>query len=255
MAISKFLHMYNPALFPIFDGAVVQQSVLKVFGGEWRIFPDPILPRTVPVEMLNYLKYIFWASKLLQGKGEVVAHAFAPWLTAQLACEGAHEEAPPDCRHWYATAFEFIAIGATELQPNNSPSGGRPMRFARGTDFPHEGFVQQTIERYFTANGFTIVTKSTTDLICTHPDREERWEIEAKGLTTAIGLDFRTGLGQLIQRMTDQTTLHALAVPDLPQFRAQCRQVQPWVRQANNIFWLLVQIDGTVLVISPEEDV
>jgi hypothetical protein len=122
-------------------------------------------------------------------------------------------------------------------------------------DFPNEGFVQQAIEHHFAVLGFAIVTGGATDLVCTHPDREERWEIEAKGMTTAIGLDFRTGLGQLIQRMTDQKTRHALAVPDISPFRAQCRQVQPWVRKTNNIYWLLVQEDGAVLVISPCEDV
>lgn len=126
-------------------------------------------------------------------------------------------------------------------------------QYARGMDFPHEGFVQQAVERYFLALGFTIIPSGETDLICEHPTTGERWEIEAKGETTAIGLDFRTGLGQLVQRMSAPPVRHALALPATPAFLKQCGEVPPWVRQALHLYWLLVSGDGAVREVSPDE--
>ena len=116
MAISKFLHCYNPRLFPIFDGAVIQQTVLRVFKDEWRSFPEPALEWEVPTEQRDYLKYMFWAASLLQGHERVLSGTFSQWLKEQLGREGANEALPSDCQEWYATAFEFIAIGAMGLQ-------------------------------------------------------------------------------------------------------------------------------------------
>jgi hypothetical protein len=68
--------------------------------------------------------------------------------------------------------------------------------FPLGVEFPREGFVQGAVERHFAS--CTRVTVGHADFACTD-DAGRRWLIEAKGETTDVGLDFRTGLGQLLQ--------------------------------------------------------
>jgi hypothetical protein len=77
-------------------------------------------------------------------------------------------------------------------------------RFPSGDTFPHEAFVQRSIERYFAGIGFQprifepritdteIHEPQYTDLVCMHPETGDVWMFEAKGETTAIGLDFAT---------------------------------------------------------------
>ena len=120
-------------------------------------------------------------------------------------------------------------------------------RFKRGLDWPNEGFVQQAIEAHFRAAGYAIDEHKTIDLVCVHPGTGERWSVEAKGSTSSIGLDFRTGLGQLLQGMKCQGVQYGLAMPDLAQFRKQVDAVPSWVVEALGIHWIFVQEDGTVV--------
>src|SRR5687768_2855637 len=94
-------------------------------------------------------------------------------------------------------------------------------RYKRSDEFPHESFVQRSIERHFRDLGFLLDTSGHVDLICAHPSTGEQWHIEVKGVTKATGLDFRTGLGQLLQRMSNEAVNHALAVPNHKQFVSQ----------------------------------
>jgi hypothetical protein len=130
---------------------------------------------------------------------------------------------------------------------------GKTRVFKRGTDFPHEGFVQSAIERHFGSTGHAPSKEKHSDFACQEPKTGRRWVVEAKGLTTAVGLDFRTGLGQLIQRASDPQLSYGLAVPNIPSFLAQCRAVSAWVREALHIHWLVVSEDGSVRVIGPDE--
>jgi len=76
--------------------------------------------------------------------------------------------------------------------------------YARGNEFPNEGFVQAAIENYFKNKGYELEIDKFADLVCVHPNEKKRWVIEAKGLSKSIGIDFRTGLGQILQKMTDE---------------------------------------------------
>ena len=120
--------------------------------------------------------------------------------------------------------------------------------FKRGTEWPNEGFVQGAIEAFFRSGGFEVEEHKTIDLVCSHPATGDRWSVEAKGLTTAVGLDFRTGLGQLLQGMLQPGVHYGLAVPDIPQFRRQVHAVPPWVAETLGIHWLYVQEDGSVKI-------
>lgn len=125
--------------------------------------------------------------------------------------------------------------------------------YKRGMEFPHEGFVQNSIEAYFRNDGYILVVDGHVDLLCTHPETGDSWHIEAKGVTTQVGLDFRTGLGQLVQSMQHQEYNHGIAVPDTPAFRSQIAKVSSWVVSLLCIHWLLISSDGSVLLVAPNE--
>ena len=125
----------------------------------------------------------------------------------------------------------------------------------RGADFPHEGFVQRAIESHFSRLGFVLECDTLADLVCVHRHTAERWLIEAKGVTANLGLDFGTGLAQLIQRMTDPSTKYALAIPCDERFLAQCQLVSAHVREAIGLHWLIVTPDGSVVTIPPDQTI
>lgn len=128
-----------------------------------------------------------------------------------------------------------------------------PKGYRYSDEFPREAFVQHAIEAYFTAQGYQIEDGGYTDLVCSNSELKQRWIIEAKGQTADVGLDFRTGLGQLLQAMRDQEAFYGLAVPDIPQYLAQCKKVSDWVRRALRLHWLLVQSDGSLRIVSPDQ--
>jgi hypothetical protein len=78
------------------------------------------------------------------------------------------------------------------------------------------------------------------------------WVIEAKGETTSVGFDFRTGLGQLLAGMTQgPKTNYVLAMPDTPAFQRQRAAVSDWVRGALNLWWFVVDDRGEVEMLPP----
>jgi hypothetical protein len=127
-------------------------------------------------------------------------------------------------------------------------------QFKNGTAFPSEGFVQQAIEAYFADLGYRLQTGMDVDLICTASDGRAPWHIEAKGKTQQIGLDFRTCLGQLLQRMHLPHAQHGVAVPDIDVYRRQIAKVSPWVVAALGLHWLLVDAAGSVTIVAPDHD-
>ena len=135
--------------------------------------------------------------------------------------------------------------------PNRDELKTMERQYKRGSEFPHEGFVQAAIERYFKDAGYILDTSTNVDLLCSHPKGGDTWHIEAKGKTAAIGLDFRTCLGQLLQRMSQQHFRHGIALPDIPQYRAQTAQVSPWVVERLGLHWLYVSEGGTVDIVRP----
>jgi len=122
-----------------------------------------------------------------------------------------------------------------------------------GSEFPREGFVQKSIEAFFVQRGFTLEPRKFAgiDLLCAHPTTGERWHVEAKGVTSQTGLDFRTCIGQLVIRMSDQSVRHAIAIPNDPSFSALIGQVSPWVVERLGLHWLIVDQGGAVKVVEP----
>ncbi|GAB2521386.1 hypothetical protein [Lysobacter humi (ex Lee et al. 2017)] len=123
--------------------------------------------------------------------------------------------------------------------------------FKRGVEFPHEGFVQLAIEAFFESKGYVVDVAQRVDLRCVHAVSGETWHVEAKGVTTQVGLDFRTGLGQLVQGMHEPNVHYGLAVPDTPAFRTQVDKVPSMVVSALALHWLFVGPDKTVTIVHP----
>ncbi len=126
-------------------------------------------------------------------------------------------------------------------------------QFKLGEEFPHEGFVQAAVNRHFSNLGFVSEEGGYADLRCTQPITKEQWHIEANGATTAVGLDFRTGLGQLLQGMTIDSIKYAIAVPETDKFLKQLRRVPGWARQRLNLHWIVVRDDGSIRIVTPKE--
>ena len=117
-----------------------------------------------------------------------------------------------------------------------------------GTAFPREGFVQAALERHFGECERHVI--GYADFACVDADGR-RWVIEAKGETSDVGLDFRTGLGQVLQGTPSHDCTPALAMPDTPKFERQRMRTPEWVRSALNLHWIVVDSDGSVRVVAP----
>ena len=125
-----------------------------------------------------------------------------------------------------------------------------PSDYRGKTDFPYETFVQRAVEQWLTREGFQIFPDPLVDVKASK-DSGIAWHIEAKGKTSAVGLDFRTGVGQLVQRMKDRAHQYGIAIPDIPQFRKQTDTFAPWVLSKLQIHWIWVSKDGSVSVDPP----
>lgn len=124
----------------------------------------------------------------------------------------------------------------------------------RGLDYPNEGFVQHALEQHFSTLGYIFKKEGNSDLVCVKNQDQDKWIIEAKGKTSDIGLDFRTGLGQLLQGMREHGVNYALAMPEIQQFTAQARKLAPWLREVLNLHLIFVNETGQLRFVSPEDD-
>ncbi len=116
MTVSKFLHFYNPKLFPIYDNEVIWGKVLDGrFQNDFRAFceregtPYADIRREDTVDLL--LCYMRWASSLLAVAHPRFMNVFVEWLDQQPGTWLPVRKGV-DAATLYATAFEFTVIGA-----------------------------------------------------------------------------------------------------------------------------------------------
>jgi len=126
MAVSKFLHFFNPRLFPIYDRAVVRDKAFPHFSSKineskkrWHdgvaAFVDEPLFK---LGLGDYLHYLLWAADCFAAiDARATMQVFAQCFAAMLEAEGSDALMPPNIELNYANAFEFAMIGA-------SPAGG-----------------------------------------------------------------------------------------------------------------------------------
>ena len=115
MAVSKFLHFFNPSLFPIYDGAVMEnQVVFGRFDGDYRRFcGDAGLDYNCSGEAF-YPNYLHWARSLVRAAARSFMPTFLRWLKEELSPEHYKLLSRNEMMTLYATAFEVTAIGATK---------------------------------------------------------------------------------------------------------------------------------------------
>lgn len=120
MAVSKFLHFFNPKLFPIYDTAVIDNSVFKRFRRDYRACcaSADLDPAANGPKFLG--NYVMWGSKLLQDAGPAFMDGFIGWLRDELPPQVFRNTGEADLRQLEATAFEFTIIGAAEVERETS---------------------------------------------------------------------------------------------------------------------------------------
>jgi hypothetical protein len=119
MAISKFLHFWNPRLFVICDQEEVERFV---FGHQWLrtqlngvdagdlVNEGAVAPHP---RLTEYLRVLAFASEFVRANQHILAR-FAETVRGIIG--GA--DVPADVETYEATAVEWCLIGATEMMPS-----------------------------------------------------------------------------------------------------------------------------------------
>jgi hypothetical protein len=117
MTVSKYLHFYNPELFPIYDNKMIWETVLNGrFKGDYREFCErERIPRHIAcgegtAKWLVY--YMLLASDLLSIAHENFMQVFGDWLGEQPGTELPKRKFNPVTL--YARAFEYTLVGAAK---------------------------------------------------------------------------------------------------------------------------------------------
>jgi len=137
VAISKFLHFFNPRLFVIVDDAVVWNRVM----GHWWLWdsferqrmaidaalsPKPTDHYGASCDLGSYLAMLYWCRGLLAASPAVMP-AFREHLGAEAQCEvGA-------AGTFEAVAVEWLLLGLVELPPEGVVQDVPQVRAAQGT--------------------------------------------------------------------------------------------------------------------------
>jgi len=127
--------------------------------------------------------------------------------------------------------------------------------FKNPTVFPNEAFVQKAIHEFFGRAGYLDTKDGYADFVCHHPTSGERWIVEAKGLTSSVGLDFNTGIGQILRRMKEPSWNYGYALPLIPPFVRACNDLPSHVRHVINLHLIFVAENGAVTIIKPGDPI
>jgi len=121
--------------------------------------------------------------------------------------------------------------------------------FKKENVFPYEAFVQTSIEKYFEYQGYALDNEGQVDLIAVK--ESDRWIVEAKGISEAIGTDFNTCIGQLVKSMVSDESKYAIAIPKHPKYKRQCLLLSSYFRELVQLYILVVDDNGEVQIIKP----
>ena len=112
MTVSKFLHFYNPKLFPIYDTDVVCNKVFKRFKVCYQQVESTANAMSAGGDGVFLLNYIRWASSLMKGAHPGFMLEFVSWVESEVPPRQFEAIGRQTVSELYATAFEFTAIGA-----------------------------------------------------------------------------------------------------------------------------------------------
>lgn len=116
MAALKFLHFFNPGLFPLYDTAYVWNRVMHgAFRQDYTSFCERRGFHWNQWSVQLCVQYVLWASEVMQSADAECMPRFARWLTSQAPDPSALEPPLQEIEHYYAAAFEVVAIGAAHL--------------------------------------------------------------------------------------------------------------------------------------------
>ncbi|MHC9540482.1 MAG: ankyrin repeat domain-containing protein [Vulcanimicrobiota bacterium] len=120
MAVAKFTHFFNPRLFPIYDNDVVWRKLLcGVFSEDYRQFcriHNMRASENGPEFNVNYIRL---AGECLRENSNEVMDVFGKWFRKETENYSDPTDVRNDMETYFATAFEFVAIGAAALKGEN----------------------------------------------------------------------------------------------------------------------------------------
>lgn len=125
MAVSKFLHFFNPGLFPIYDRKVIGQRAMPSFNEEMKQSRGKWQGKLTDVQndsafahgLGEYLAYTLFASDCFSDVNASASMAiFAQAFDKMVKEEDRGAEAPRGIHRYFATAFEFALIGSSSLE-------------------------------------------------------------------------------------------------------------------------------------------
>jgi hypothetical protein len=114
MAMSKYLHFFNPMLFPIYDNEWVRKKVLNVFAADWDRVENCSVSSSARVQ--TYARYLMLAHNCMSGAAQNAMQIFVEWLSRNSETTRGGSELAPAIHRFYAAVFEFVAIGAALLE-------------------------------------------------------------------------------------------------------------------------------------------
>lgn len=116
VAVAKFTHFYNPMLFPIYDIAIVWKIVLNsVFKEDYRHWCGKHGLYWNDQTVRFNLNYTNFAADLIRESDKSFIPYFVDWFEQQVIGEPDDQGILDEIDNYYATAFEFVAIGASYL--------------------------------------------------------------------------------------------------------------------------------------------
>jgi hypothetical protein len=118
MPVAKVTHFFNPLLFPIYDKKIIWEVVLnKVFRSDYRQWCKKIgVDPNETNQSANFNRtYTLMAASIMQEADGSFMDFFGQWFKRQVSLCNDEHEVLDEISRYYATAFEFVAIGAAHL--------------------------------------------------------------------------------------------------------------------------------------------
>jgi hypothetical protein len=112
MTVSKFLHFYNPSLFPIYDTEVIWNKVFKQFKSCYTQFESSAHLDSRAGDAAFLRNYMCWASSLMSDAHAGFMSTFVDWIQDEVPRRQFEDLGRDVIATLFATAFEFTAIGA-----------------------------------------------------------------------------------------------------------------------------------------------
>jgi hypothetical protein len=119
-------------------------------------------------------------------------------------------------------------------------------------DWAAEDSVKRTIQEWLHADGWTTEVKWArehgTDIHARKSDLCWLIEVKGRGSLPAMRVNyFLMILGEIMQRMSDDSARHSIALPDIPQYRKLWDRLPPLARSRLQVSALFVSQAGTVV--------